>query len=105
MQVLDVPAIEGTAITVDGENIGKGLQGKVVYFLTEDGPYKGLPNGVLIQLQDGLFSIEDLDRGTAILKTDNGYQQYVTICPLRAGLGGASGSMEMPKTEAIGSET
>jgi hypothetical protein len=90
----DTEAIEGTAITVEGD--GKEAASKTVYWLTEDGVYKGYKGGAAILMQEGRFSIEDLVQGAAILKTDNGYSQYLAISELKAGMGGAWGEMRLP---------
>ena len=100
--VLDIPAIEGTAITVEGEEIGRGLKGKAVFWLTELGVYRGLPGGVVTQMQGGLFSIEDIDAGMAVLKDDHGYQQYLAICPMVPGVGGSEGDVRMPRVAVVG---
>lgn len=94
-KISDSPAIEGTAITVEDDSIGRGATGQTVYWMTEDGPYKGYPGGAVRQLQQGLFSMENLDRGTAILHQD-GYRQFIAVCPLKAGVGGASGEIRIP---------
>jgi len=99
VQVLDEGVIEGSAIAVDGDEMGRGASGRTVYFLTPSGPYKGFPGGIVVERQGGLFGLdEDVDRATAILKTDNGYQQYVAIYQLRAGVGGADGQFCIPPT-------
>lgn len=96
-QVMDSGAVDGTAISVDGDDIGKGkYQGKTVYFIADGTIYKGLPGGLVTQLQDGLFFMDNLERGAAILKYDHGYSQYVAICELTPGIGGASGEFSVP---------
>ncbi|RPI50465.1 MAG: hypothetical protein EHM49_08530 [Deltaproteobacteria bacterium] len=100
--VSNVPAIERTAITVEEENIGRGEKGKAVYWLTELGVYRGLPGGMITQMQDGLFSIRDIDAGMAVLRDDNGYQQYLAIVPLKPGVGGASGEFRVPNPVVTG---
>jgi hypothetical protein len=96
----DTEAIEGTAITVEGD--GRDAASKTTYWLTEDGVYKGYKGGTAILMQEGRFSIEDLTRGAAILKTDNGYSQYLAISELKAGMGGAWGEMRLPKPALVG---
>lgn len=96
-QVMDSGAVEGTAISVDGDDIGKGkYQGKTVYFIADGTVYKGLPGGLVITLQDALFFMDNLERGAAILKYDHGYSQYVAICELTPDIGGASGEFSVP---------
>jgi len=96
-KVLDVGAIDGMSITVDGDSVDKfGSTGRTIYFMTEDGPYKGYPGGSLLQMQGGLFSIEDIECGTSLLIED-GYQQFLSIGQLRAGIGGISGKYITPR--------
>ncbi len=103
IQVLDEAAIEGSAISMDGDDIGRGASGKTVYFLTPSGPYKGYPGGIVVQRQGGLFGIDDdVEMATSILKTDRGYQQYISIYELRAGVGGGSGEFVTPRPIADG---
>jgi hypothetical protein len=97
--ITDTAAIEGTAITVEGDSIGKAGTGKSIYWLSEEGIYKGYPGGYAKLMQEGRFSFTDLVRGVGILKDDNGYSQYVAVSELEAGLGGASGEMRLPKPE------
>ena len=98
VKVLDLGAIEGSAVTVDGDDIGRGASGKAVYWMTSCGPYKGFPGGVAIERQEGRFKIDDsIDAGVAVLKTENGYQQYVFIYQLQAGQGDISGGFTIPK--------
>jgi hypothetical protein len=96
-QVSDLGAIEGTAITVDGDYIKGKIQGRTVYWTDSGGcVQKGFPGGIITQLQDGLFALSDLVKGTAILKDDHGYSQYVAICEMTPGIGGASGEITIP---------
>lgn len=104
IEILDEAAYEGSAITIDGDDIGRGASGKTIRFLTPSGPYKGYPNGILVEQQGGLFGIDDdVEVASSILKTDNGYQQYLAIYELQAGVGGASIDMKMPNltTESL----
>ena len=96
-KVLDVGAIDGMSITVDGDSVDKfGSTGKTIYFMTEDGPYKGYPGGSVLQMQNGLFSVEDIEYGTSLLIED-GYQQFLSIGQLGAGIGGISGKSIIPR--------
>ena len=96
-RVLDVGAIEGMSITVDGDSVDKfGSTGRTIYFMTEDGPYKGYPGGSVLQMQGGAFSVEDIECGTSLLIED-GYQKFLSIGQLRAGIGGTSGESETTK--------
>ncbi len=103
IKITDNGAIEGTAISVDDDDIGRGITSRTVYWTSKTGAvYKGFPGGVAVQCQDGLFAMDDLDIGSAILKCDHGYQQYVAVCSLVAGKGGASGAARMTRPSATG---
>jgi len=97
-------ATEGTSIIIKDDDIGRGVTGRVAYWLSSmtGSVYRGLPGGLVIQCQKGLFATEDLDTGTAILKYDHGYQQYLAVCPLIPGMGGATGEVKITKTSAEG---
>ncbi len=72
---LDVPAIEGMSVTAKVK--GK-VRKKTVYWMTKKGLYAGYNEGVVEPMQRGLFSIDGLVSGTAIIK-DGTYQQLVMI--------------------------
>lgn len=98
----DTEAIEGTAITVEGDGVGGAS--RTIYWLSEDGIYKGYADGKAVLMQEGRFSIKDLVRGTAILKTDNGYSQYLAIAEMKAGMSGSGGEMKVPKPALTGTD-
>jgi hypothetical protein len=79
VMVSDEGPIEGMSITVDGDEIGKGAMGKTVYWVTKYGVKKGYPGGTVLEMQDGLFLPEDMDLGTAIYTTRNGYSQALFV--------------------------
>lgn len=72
---LDVPAIEGMSITAPAK--GK-ITKKRVYWMTKKGLYAGYNEGVVEPMQRGLFSVDGLVSGTAMIK-DGTYQQLVMI--------------------------
>jgi len=78
-RLLDTGPIDGMSITVDGDNIGRGDSGKTVYWLASDGIYKGYPEGHAIQMQEGLYTPEEFNAGTAIYMNRNGYGQFLGI--------------------------
>ena len=92
-EVLDVPAIEG--MSVSGFTRKRKVTTKTVYFMTDKGMFEGLPEGVLVQKQGGLFVMADLEKGCAILKNGT-YQQYLGVGKMKAGTGGASGEFIEP---------
>jgi hypothetical protein len=100
-----IGVIEGTAIVVEDDDIGRGATGKTVYWTSKTGAvYKGYPGGIVVQCQGGLFSMADLDTGTSILKDDHGYQQYLAVCPLVPGKGGASGEARITRPSITGTD-
>ena len=105
MKITDNGVKEGSAIAVDDDDIGRGATGRTVYWTSQTGAvYKGFPGGAVIQCQGGLFAIDNLDIGTAILKYDHGYQQYVFISQLEAGVGGAGGEAMVPRLSTTGTD-
>lgn len=74
-KVLDVPAIEGMSVTAK-------VKGKVtketIYWMTKKGIYAGYNSGVIGVQQAGLFSVDGLQSGTAIIK-DGTYQQLLMV--------------------------
>lgn len=74
-KVLDFPAIEGMSATAVVR--GKIVK-KVAYWMTKNGPYAGYSEGIVVPQQEGLFSIDGLQSGTAIIK-DGTYQQLLMI--------------------------
>ncbi len=99
IRVSDSPAIEGMSVSMDGDNIGKGILGKTAYWMTEDGPFKGYPGGNVLQLQDGRFNAEDIEIGSAIISYLNGYTQFLSVGQFKAGTGGATGEIVIPMAE------
>ncbi len=99
VRVSDSPAIEGMSVSMDGDNIGKGILGKTAYWMTEDGPFKGYPGGNVLPLQDGRFSAEDIEIGSAIISYLNGYTQFLSVGQFKVGTGGASGEIVIPMAE------
>lgn len=97
IQVLDVSGVEGSAISLDGDTLADGSYGKTVYFLTSIGPQKGFPGGVVKEMQGGLFAPPyAIDYATSILRFQNGYQQYLAVCQISAGIGGTEGTFVSP---------
>ncbi len=78
--ILDVPAKKGSATVLEGWDLGKGVIGKMVIWSTEDGIYMGLPGGAVKDLTSDHYVVEDeTTEGCALVKWNNGYQQYVFL--------------------------
>lgn len=100
--VLDEAALEGSAISLEGDDLGRGGTGKTVYFATPSSFYKGYPDGVISQRQDGVFTIEDeAKRVTATIREVDGYQQYVMVYQLKPETGGIAGEFVAPVPKQI----
>jgi len=103
IKITDNGVVEGTAITVDDDDIGRGITGRVAYWLSKTGSvYRGLPGGVVFECQGGRFYMGDLDVGASILMFDHGYYQYLAVCPLVSGVSGISGSFRIPRFQMTG---
>jgi len=75
--VSDIPAVEG--MSVSGMVKKRKMVTKTVLWIGSNGcPYEGYPEGIVVTKQGGLFSMSDLESGTAIIK-DGDYQQLITI--------------------------
>lgn len=106
IKITDNGVVEGTAITVDDDDIGRGITGKVAYWVSKTGcVYKGLPGGAVFECQDGRFFMENLDAGTSILMFDHGYYQYLALCPLMPGVGGVGGLFRIPRIQMTGADS
>ncbi len=77
--VLDVPAIKGSPAILEGWEFRGEIIGKVIIWSTEDGIYMGLPGGVVRDLTSDHYVVEDATDGCALVKWDNGYQQYIFL--------------------------
>lgn len=79
-KVLDVPAIEGMSIA--NPTKGKAIAGKsmhnIVYWMTRKGIYAGHNDGVVVPQQLGLYNVNGLVSGAAVIK-DGTYQQLLMI--------------------------
>lgn len=95
-KVTDSKAIEGSAITIEGEDIGPDLLGKAVLWATEDGIYLGVPGGQAKEVTKGIYGVRDGEKGTAIYKWDRGFGQYLLIYEKIEGTGGGEINLIMP---------
>jgi hypothetical protein len=92
-KVSDSPAYAGSAIKVEGEDIGPGLLGTVVMWLSDEGPFMGLPGGQVKNLNPN-YAPENMGESAAIYRDDIGFSQYLCVSQLIGGFG--EGRMEFP---------
>ena len=101
VQRLDFPAIEGmSAVSVGQDKASR----KVAYWMTKNGPYTGYSGGIVTPQQEGLFSIEGLEYGTAIIKSGS-YNQFLTIGKFKIGEGGSEGVFNLPASTETSTST
>ncbi len=98
-KVLDVPAIEGMSACKFPKKSSKSVQ--VAYWMTKHGIYAGYPGGIVSPMQGGLFNLDGLDVGTAIMK-DGAYQQLLMVGKYKLGYGGATGAYRVPALTTTG---
>ena len=77
-KVLDIPAIEGMSVATKLSGKITKTKKRAVYWMTEKGVYAGYNEGLVVPQQGGLFNIDGLKSGTAIIK-DGTYQQLFMI--------------------------
>ena len=87
---LDIPAIEGMSVMAP---IRGKVAKRVVYWMTEKGPYAGYNEGIVKPMQGGLFNISGLESGTALIK-DGPYQQLLMVGKYKVGYGGSTGAFK-----------
>lgn len=95
-KVTDSKVIEGSAISVEGEDVGPGLLGKTALWASEDGIYLGLPGGQVKEVTKGSYAVKDGEKGTAIYKWDRGFGQYLCLYEKAEGAGGGEINLTMP---------
>ena len=92
-KVLNFPAIEGMSVATVLKK-GKAVR-RVVYWMTKYGPYAGYNDGTVVPMQGGLFHLDGLESGTAVIK-DGAYQQLTMVGKYKIGYGGSGGVYDMP---------
>jgi hypothetical protein len=103
IRVTDTPPIPGTAVKVEGEDISDEMTGTVLFWLSEEGPFLGLPSGQVKQVTGGNWVPDDgVSKGTAIARDDLGFFQYVCSYEFKSGYGGARGEIVFPAIMASG---
>jgi len=97
-KVSDSPAFKGSAIKVEGEDIGKGFTGTAVIWSSREGVFIGLPGGQIKNLTDGNYVLDEdeVDEGASIYRDDLGFGQYVFLYTLKHGKGGAKAELLLP---------
>lgn len=106
--VANSPCIEGMAISIEGEDIGEGISGKVVLWATSEGCFLGLPQGITKKLTGRNFNIEGVSRGVAMfitrkLASSNArWRQYLGVYDLEPGYGGMKFDLDIPAIQIHG---
>lgn len=77
--VTDEGMIPGSDIVVDGMEVGPGMLGKVAFWLSESGPFMGLPDGQVKNVAKGIYNTLPFDKGAALYRSDRGFSQYVFV--------------------------
>lgn len=75
--VNDSPAIPGMSMTLEGEEVAKGIMGRVAIWWAEDGCFIGLPEGQVKNLTQGYFTLEGVENGALIYRDDLGFGQFL----------------------------
>ncbi len=107
-RVSETPCIENMAVTLGGDEIGKGINHKVVLWATKDGCYLGMPQGVVKRVTDRHFGIEAATRGSvlAVLRQiddiDTQYYQLIGSYDMPNGYGGIMAELELPALMVAG---
>ena len=103
-KVTDSKVIEGSAISIEGEDVGPGLLGRTALWASEDGIYLGLPGGQVKEVTKGTYGVKDGEKATAIYKWDRGFGQYLCLYEKVEGTGGGeiNLTMSMPSIEMVG---
>jgi len=103
MKVTDSGAYEGTAIKLDGEDIGESQLGTVVLWTSAEGVFMGLTQGQVKNLTWDVYQpAYESVRGTGIYRSDRGFGQYVACYELLTGNGAIDGWGEFPKMTGTG---
>jgi hypothetical protein len=92
--LLDVPAIPGSAVKISKLEIGKTMPqvvGEAVIFSTKIGIYMGLPGGFLRDLTSKHYAVKDVQEGASIVRWENGYRQYIFMGQAPAEVAGNEG--------------
>lgn len=95
-QVSDEPVIMGSAIRVDGEEIGPGLVGPIALWCQADGIFMGLPGGQVKEVTSGNYSLPEVDEATAVYRDDLGFSQYLMMYSIREGTEGMDQEVTLP---------
>ena len=104
LKVGDSPAYLGSAIKVEGEDVGPGILGTVAMWLSDEGPFMGLPGGQVKNV-NGNYCPEDMGQSAAIYRDDLGFGQYLCVSQLIGGSGEGEMLFPLPILEGRGRTT
>ena len=103
----DCPAIEGTGILVDGEDLFGEDIGTVALWASKEGIFLGAPGGKVKNLTWDHYVMDDAVIGTAIYREDLPFGQYLVSYEIPPEQGDGDVSVVIPawRAEAIGTIT
>lgn len=102
--LLDVPAINGSAVAIERYAIKDKVIGRCVIFSTSLGIFIGLPEGYLKDMTSDNYAVYDIEEGAAMVKWHNGYRQYVFLGQMPAEVNETVGAITFPALESDGAE-
>ncbi len=87
--LLDVPVIKGSAIAIEKmKDPRTGVLGRCVVFSTTIGIFMGFPGGYLKDMTSDYYGVsDDIEDGSAMIRWNNGYKQYIFLGQYSAGIG------------------
>ncbi len=102
--MLDVSVVPGSSIVLErimlGGKAGIGSRdafGRAAVFATEIGIFMGLPGGHLYDCTSSHYAVSDIEDGTAMIRWNNGYHQYIFLGERPAEIGVGSGVFSIPR--------
>ncbi len=103
LKIAGTGAIEGSAITVDSEDLTGGGIGSIVMWTSVDGVWSGGPGGTVKNKTWDAYSLESgINLGAATFRDDNGYGQYLFTYSLSQIL---AGDVSIPRIHVYGVTT
>jgi len=106
-ELLSVPATKGSPIIVERLKHQTGslkgeARGKCVIFSTSIGIFMGEKGGTLKDLTGDYYGISNVEDGSAIIRWDDNYRQYVFMAQAPAELSGMDGASSLPLLTGTG---
>ncbi len=100
-ELLNVPAIKGSPIVVErmvytSTTLKDRAIGKCVIFSTSIGIFMGMPGGELKNLTGDYYGVNDIEDGSAIIRWDSNYRQYIFMAQAPAEIAGIDGNIDLP---------